>query len=340
MSLFVSALRRPDFLKRLLDHLVRQETAGQFSYSIVVADNDSSQSAQPVVAEFAARSAIQIRYCVEPRQNIALARNKAVEHVEGDFAAFIDDDEFPEKDWLSVLLSTCEGYGVDGVLGPVKRHFNEAPPEWLAKGHFYDRRINLTGTVVRWYEARTGNVLLRKKVLEDAEPPFGRSSVPEKTRIFSKKDRAGAHLHLVGGCRGLRDGSSGAMEETLHAEKGSAARRERTTGSHLQRCQHCQIADCGSTLHRRASVCATRGASPLHDSAGQHVRSSGKTARCGGHQSGDGAVRQGIDVTSEFDKHFFQPTRGPPENGCRIFRLVSRLRRGRHWLRQRPVHRP
>jgi glycosyltransferase involved in cell wall biosynthesis len=138
----------------------------------VVADNDSSQSAQPVVAEFAARSAIQIRYCVEPRQNIALARNKAVEHVEGDFAAFIDDDEFPEKDWLSVLLSTCEGYGVDGVLGPVKRHFNEAPPEWLAKGHLYDRRINLTGTVVRWYEARTGNVLLRKKVLEDAEPPF------------------------------------------------------------------------------------------------------------------------------------------------------------------------
>ena len=192
VTVCVCTYRRPDFLKRLLDHLVRQETAGQFSYSIVVADNDSSQSAQPVVAEFAARSAIQIRYCVEPRQNIALARNKAVEHVEGDFAAFIDDDEFPEKDWLSVLLSTCEGYGVDGVLGPVKRHFNEAPPEWLAKGHFYDRRINLTGTVVRWYEARTGNVLcLERKSWKTPNRPFGRSSVPEKTRIFFEERSSG-----------------------------------------------------------------------------------------------------------------------------------------------------
>jgi succinoglycan biosynthesis protein ExoM len=172
VSVCVCTYRRPDLLKRLLDHLARQETAGRFVYSIVVADNDSAQSAQPVVAEFAARSAIPIRYCVEPRQNIALARNKAVENVEGDFAAFIDDDEFPEKDWLSALLSTCESYRVDGVLGPVKRHFDEPPPKWLAKSHFYDRRINPTGTIVQWQEARTGNVLLRKKVLEDAEPPF------------------------------------------------------------------------------------------------------------------------------------------------------------------------
>jgi glycosyltransferase involved in cell wall biosynthesis len=172
ISVCVCTYRRPDFLKRLLDHLAEQETAGRFTYSIVVADNDSSQSAQPVVAGFAARSAIPIRYCVEPRQNIALARNKAVENVEGDFAAFIDDDEFPEKDWLSVLLSTCESYGVDGVLGPVKRHFDEPPPQWLAKSHFYDRRINPTGAIVQWPEARTGNVLLRKKVLEGAELPF------------------------------------------------------------------------------------------------------------------------------------------------------------------------
>ncbi len=172
ISVCVCTYRRPDLLKRLLDHLARQEMAGRFTYSIVVADNDSSQSAQSVVAEFAARSAIPIRYCVEPRQNIALARNKVVENVKGDFAAFIDDDEFPEKNWLSVLLSTCERYGVDGVLGPVKRHFDEPPPKWLAKSHFYDRRINPTGTIVSWHEARTGNVLVKKQVLADAEPPF------------------------------------------------------------------------------------------------------------------------------------------------------------------------
>jgi succinoglycan biosynthesis protein ExoM len=168
----VCTYRRPELLKRLLDDLALQETAGRFTYSIVIADNDGARSAEPLVADFAARSTIPIRYCVEPRQNIALARNMAVSNVEGDFAAFIDDDEFPEKDWLLALLSACESYGVDGVLGPVKRHFDQAPPRWMAKSHFYDRRVNPTGTVVEWEEARTGNVLLRKKVLQGDEAPF------------------------------------------------------------------------------------------------------------------------------------------------------------------------
>jgi succinoglycan biosynthesis protein ExoM len=172
VTVCICTYRRPDLLKRLLEHLKRQETAGRFDYSIVVVDNDSAQSAQPVVSEFSASSTIPICYCVEPRQNIALARNKAVENVRGDFAAFIDDDEFPESNWLLTLLSTSENYNVDGVLGPVKRYFDEQPPKWLAKGRFYVRPINPTGAVVRWYEARTGNVLVRKKVLEGAESPF------------------------------------------------------------------------------------------------------------------------------------------------------------------------
>jgi glycosyltransferase involved in cell wall biosynthesis len=172
ISVCVCTYRRPEFLKRLLDHLAEQETAGAFTYSIVVVDNDSAQSARPVVDEFSARSGIPIRYCVEPRRNIALARNKAIENADGDFAALIDDDEFPEKKWLAALLSTCEGYGVDGVLGPVKRHFDQPPPRWLAKSHLYERPINPTGTIVRWPEARTGNALLRKKVLLNLGPPF------------------------------------------------------------------------------------------------------------------------------------------------------------------------
>ena len=34
------------------------------------------------------------------KQNIALARNKAIENAKGDFIAFIDDDEFPLDQWL------------------------------------------------------------------------------------------------------------------------------------------------------------------------------------------------------------------------------------------------
>jgi succinoglycan biosynthesis protein ExoM len=168
----ICTYKRPGPLQRLLKGLEGQETQGLFSFSVVVADNDAGRSAEAIVAEFTATSPLPVRYCVEPRQNIALARNKAVENTDGEFVAWIDDDEFPAVDWLLTLFKTCQEYQVDGVLGPVLRHFDETPPRWLLRSQFYKRKINPTGTTVRWLEARTGNVLLKRELLQNGVPPF------------------------------------------------------------------------------------------------------------------------------------------------------------------------
>jgi glycosyltransferase involved in cell wall biosynthesis len=168
----VCTYKRSSPLLRLLRELSSQDTDGLFTYSIVVVDNDRLRSAEPVVADFAAASTIPIRYCEEPRQNIALARNKAVENATGDFVAFIDDDEFPKRDWLLNLFKTCEKYGVDGVLGPVKRYFDEEPPQWIIKGNFYERPTHATGYVIHWLGGRTGNLLVRMQVFAGDAHPF------------------------------------------------------------------------------------------------------------------------------------------------------------------------
>jgi succinoglycan biosynthesis protein ExoM len=167
----VCTYRRPLFLKRLLEELGTQDIQG-FTYSIVVADNDDLQSAKPVVAAFSAVSSIPVKYCVESRQNIALTRNKAVENAAGDFVAFIDDDQFPIKRWLLTLFEVCNEYDVDGVLGPVKPHFDEDPPQWVVKGKFYERPTYPTGFVINGEKGRTGNVLLKKRIFTGEEIPF------------------------------------------------------------------------------------------------------------------------------------------------------------------------
>ncbi|PYU50401.1 MAG: glycosyltransferase family 2 protein [Acidobacteria bacterium] len=172
ISVCVCSYKRPDFLKHLLSELGSQETNGLFSYSIVVADNDGLESAWPVVSNFAATSSIPVRYCVEPRQNIALARNRAIENTDGDFVAFIDDDEFPTKLWLLTLFKACGEYGVDGVLGPVKPHFDEEPPQWVLKGKFYERPTYPTGFVIDGSKGRTGNVLLKRRIFTSCSQPF------------------------------------------------------------------------------------------------------------------------------------------------------------------------
>jgi glycosyltransferase involved in cell wall biosynthesis len=168
----VCTYQRPQLLKRLLVALAAQETGGQFTFSIVVADNDQSRSAETVVSEFVATSDVAVAYCVEPQQNIALARNKAVANAAGDYIAFIDDDEVPEKDWLQTLFVACNKYGVDGVLGPVKPSFEDGVPRWIVKGGFYDRECYETGRVLVHGQTRTGNVLMREPVLRDTDPPF------------------------------------------------------------------------------------------------------------------------------------------------------------------------
>jgi succinoglycan biosynthesis protein ExoM len=155
-----------------LEKLRDQDTDTLFTYSVVVADNDQLQSARAVVSDFVASSNLSVKYCVEPRQSIALARNRAVENAQGNYLAFIDDDEFPAKNWLLILFKTCEEYRVDGVLGPVRRHFDKEPPQWIVKGQFYERPINTTGSIVDWREARTGNVLLKRQIFETDNPPF------------------------------------------------------------------------------------------------------------------------------------------------------------------------
>jgi len=172
ISVCVCTYKRPHFLKRLLEGLGGQDTSGLFTYSIVVADNDHLRSAEAAVLDFAATSKIAVRYCVEPRQNIALARNKAVENASGDFVAFIDDDEFPADDWLCNLYKTYVAYGVDGVLGPVKPYFEIEPPGWVMKGRFFERPAHATGYKLTWSETRTGNVLFRRNILNGADTRF------------------------------------------------------------------------------------------------------------------------------------------------------------------------
>ena len=172
VSVCICTYKRADFLQRLLQKLEQQETRQVFTFSAVVADNDAACSAKSLVSNLAQNSHIRITYCSEPRQNIALVRNKALEHATGDFIAFIDDDEFPADNWLVGLLETCESHSAAGVLGPVRPHFDQPPPAWLLKGRFCERPEYETGTRMQWMKCRTGNVLFRRSILSGENEPF------------------------------------------------------------------------------------------------------------------------------------------------------------------------
>ena len=181
----ICTYKRPEFLRRLLSKLEEQETEGLFDYSIVIVDNDRSESGRQTVESFARQSKISISYYMEPEQNIALARNKSVENAKGDFIGFIDDDEYPSNTWLLNLYTAFNTYKAKGgVLGPVIPHYPEGTPKWLIKSKICDRPNHPTGTILDWNMTRTGNALLSRRIFKERsflfDQRYGRNGGEDK----------------------------------------------------------------------------------------------------------------------------------------------------------------
>lgn len=172
VTVCICTFRRPELLRRTLAALAGHKLDPGVRLDVVVADNDRWETARAVAEEFGREGPLEVTYCVEPEQNIALARNKALGQAGGELVAFLDDDEFPGEEWLTRMLEALERYGADGVLGPVRPHFDAAPPEWLRRSGLCDRPEHATGETLAFRQTRTGNVVFRRDVLEGLDPAF------------------------------------------------------------------------------------------------------------------------------------------------------------------------
>lgn len=189
ISVCIPTFKRPVLLDRCLGAMQGQGSRG-FSYSIVVVDNDVEESARGVVDGWRGRSCAPLGYDVEPVQNISLARNRAVANARGDFIAFVDDDEFPEPNWLREMFEACGRLSADGVLGPVIPLFEGTPPKWLVKSGLCARKSFQTGARMNDLKhMRSGNLLFRHDIsVGDSmlfDPRFGLTG-GEDTEFFER----------------------------------------------------------------------------------------------------------------------------------------------------------
>ena len=65
-----------------------------------------------------------------------------------------------------------------GVLGPVRPHFETEAPTWVRKCGLYYRPEHETGFIISWREARTGNVLFRREILPATSPTIRTPEFP------------------------------------------------------------------------------------------------------------------------------------------------------------------
>ncbi len=188
IAICIATYHRPDQLAETLKSLP-QYFPEPYEGEIRVVDNDAQRSAEQVVRAFAAQSRIPTHYTVEPKQNIALARNRAIEMGEADLVVFIDDDEIASRDWLNELILAAQETHADAVIGPVIGMLPDDAPRWCSRGGWFDKPVPEENGAMMWSGTRTSNTLVRGRWFYRHrlrfDPNYGRSGGSD-VRLFKQ----------------------------------------------------------------------------------------------------------------------------------------------------------
>ena len=162
----ICTFRRNPQLAQLLDRLddLTFTRAPRPTLSVLVVDNAPEGAAKEIVT--ARDRADSIHYVHLGAGNIAAARNEVFRQVPRgiDLIVCIDDDEFPEPQWIEELLLVQRDTDADMVVGPVRPRFPESTPEWILQGDFFD--LGEAHDRSELHDGITGNALLRRSSIE------------------------------------------------------------------------------------------------------------------------------------------------------------------------------
>jgi glycosyltransferase involved in cell wall biosynthesis len=167
VCLCVPTFRRPNGLRKLLAHVAQLNYDGRVE--VIVVDNDGdARAGAAVVRELAPTFRFPLTCIVEARRGHTYAYNTAFARAcrvtpALDYVAVLDDDEYPDPDWLAEMVGVALQCRAEIVGGPVFPVF-DAPDHWLARSGVYAPTRYLTGPVPMIYGA--GSMLIRRDTLE------------------------------------------------------------------------------------------------------------------------------------------------------------------------------
>jgi succinoglycan biosynthesis protein ExoM len=201
----VCTYKRSELLEQLLLSLQHMQL-GELDpkdFRALVVDNYPDGQARVVCDRVSGTLPIELHFIEETQRGRPFARNRAVHEAlrcEGNFVAFIDDDDLPEPDWLLRLIEKQRETQADIVFGTERRVINADWPAWLKESPLFQKAYR--EGVTEYGTPRglsTYNVLLSRSIIEKVRSKTGLIFSPEfarftgeDTEFFIRAARSGA----------------------------------------------------------------------------------------------------------------------------------------------------
>lgn len=153
-------------LTRTLDALLNQEyPGGGLEYEVIVVDNNSNDDTKETVMSYAPRFNGRLKYCFEPSQGQAFARNAGIKAAKADIVVFTDDDCVPAGNWFS---SICDEFRNDNSVMILTGQTG-----LLNKDHFPlstkvdDKRQEFASPCAPWEIGHGNNLSIKKSLFNE-----------------------------------------------------------------------------------------------------------------------------------------------------------------------------
>ncbi len=196
IDICIASYKRVDGLGRLLQSIAALTPSQEFSVRVSVADNDAAGSARAICERFQ-QQGLNLVYTNAGPPNIAVARNAAIDAVDGDWIAIVDDDETVDPDWLNAYWQAAKTTDCQVLHGPVQFDFPPGSSPTLQQSMVFTRAPELEDGASIGYERSTTNCFVKRAALSELDqlfnPLFGTSG-GEDTDFFMRLADAGTRF--------------------------------------------------------------------------------------------------------------------------------------------------
>jgi succinoglycan biosynthesis protein ExoM len=201
VAICIPTYKRPKLLARLLDAIAHLETGADVR--VIVADNDAEGRAGQDFCNSLQNYRWPLTAVIAEKRGIAQVRNRLIETAlksDADFVAMIDDDEWPDQDWITAFLAGAKTSGADVLQGSILLGGTAG-----IEGHGDIRHASGPVTMLQG----AGNILIRRAVLDEMtapwfDPAFALSG-GEDREFFVRLARAGKRFAWVDEARAHGD---------------------------------------------------------------------------------------------------------------------------------------
>lgn len=140
LTVVIPTFNGSDRLLYVIDHLRQQQNLAGIRWEILIVDNNSSDATKATVEALQAGwtqaewgfSNVPLRYCFEPRQGLAFARQRAIEAAQGCWVGFLDDDNWPDSDWVFQAYRFSQSHPNVAAFGScIRVQYDSTPPQEL-----------------------------------------------------------------------------------------------------------------------------------------------------------------------------------------------------------------